>query len=85
MKKNNKEDKKDVMCIITAIFENKEYTSSPIKIEDNSIEAEVIRTISENGTNTLNMFKMPISDDEFVIFSRKQLDSTLFKVKVYDK
>lgn len=83
--KKNKEDKKETICIITAIFENSEYTSSPIKIEDNSIEAEVIRTISENGTNTLNMFKMPISDDEFVIFSRKQLDSTLFKVKVYDK
>jgi len=84
MKKSSK-DIKETICIITAIHDNKEYVSSPIKIEDNSLEAEVMRTISENGTNTLNMFKMPISDDEFIIFSRKQLDSTLFKVKIYDK
>lgn len=70
--------------IIKAIYDKKEYKSSIIEFSENSETAKVIRDLSEKGTDGLTMFKMPLNDNEYMIFSRAQLDATLFKISILE-
>lgn len=83
-KQYTKELKTTTNCIIKAIYNGIEYKSAVIKLSDNSNELESIKTLSEKGTNDMPQIKFPLSDNEFIIFSRKQLDNTLFTITVFD-
>ena len=84
MKQYTKELKTTTNCVIKAIHNGIEYKSALIKLFDNSFELESIKTLSEKGTNDMQQLKFPLSDTEFIIFSRKQLDNTLFTITVFD-
>lgn len=81
----NSDPNKDTKAIITAIFEKKEYKSCELLLVDGSIETKIVMNLAADGTNNLASFKMPISDSEFMVFSRFQLDNTLFRVKIWDE
>ncbi len=70
---------------ITAIFEGKEYTSMVLELKDNNDETRTIQRLAEEGTNNSGIFKMPLAVNEFMVFSRFQLDQTLFRVKIWDE
>lgn len=74
------EEKKD--AIITVVYRDKEYVSTPILLESNSEDTIIINAIANKGTDALNMFKMPIGEEKFVVFSRIQLDECLFIIEI---
>lgn len=67
------------------IYNNVEYTSIELILEDNSKQIEIFKELSEHGTNSLDSLKIPISNDECIIFSRIQLDESLIKLKIWDE
>lgn len=79
------QNNKITKCIIKAFYKNVEYVSNEITLVDGSEELNVINTLSNEGTNSLNQLKIPLSNNEFLIFSKKQLDETLFSIKIYDE
>ena len=81
----NKELCINTKCIIKAIYKDKEYISAELNLVDNSEEVKIVKILSEKGTNDLHQLKFPLANDEFIIFSRKQLDETLFTIKLYDE
>lgn len=71
-------------AVITAIYRGERYKSIPLELIQNSDNIKLVITLSEQGTSASNMLKFPISLTAFMIFSRVQLDETLFEVEIFD-
>jgi len=73
--------------ILTAIWKDQKFISIPIEISDQNPDqsAQTVFDITQEGTDALTMFKMPISNTSYIIFSRKQLDETVIIAQVLDK
>jgi hypothetical protein len=69
---------------ITAIYKNEKYISIPLELVDNSDNVKLIMTLSDFGTTTTNMVKFPITLTSFIVFSKEQLNETLFIVELLD-
>ena len=78
----NPEDLKKY-AVICCYYKDKCYVSLPMLLEDNSEFTITIKRISEFGTGDLIAWKMPISENSFLLFSRLQLDETLFEIGTY--
>lgn len=80
------EQVQNVHAIIKAIYDGNTYTSIPLLLSDADVteSTQTIRYLTDRGTTDLTMFKIPISEKEYVIFSRQQLDKTLFTVEMVD-
>lgn len=76
--------KKDVYAVISATFEGVKFESIPLLLsdDDKTESTQTVKYLTERGTSDLTMFKIPISASKFVIFSRQQLDKTLFFVEI---
>ena len=72
-------------AIIKVTVFDKEYSSILMDIENDEDNHKLVQIISEQGTSHLSMFKMPVSESSFVIFSREQLNSAVFEVTIVDK
>lgn len=73
---------------LTALWKGQKFESSPIELNDNdpnSESAKSIIKITQDGTSDLDMFKMPLSDSSYIIFSRQQLDETLIIAEIFDQ
>lgn len=69
-------------AVITILYKNKKHKSILLDIEDDKTNIELVTLISETGTSKLAMFKLPISETKFMIFSREQLDECLFEIEI---
>lgn len=76
---------KDHFAIITALWKENMISSLPLPLIPNSEETMMIYRLAETGSATFNNLKYPISDSEFVVFSKLQLDETLIFVKILSK
>jgi hypothetical protein len=82
MQQQNKNQNK--FATITAIYRGERYKSIPLELVENSDNIRLVITLSEQGTSASNMLKFPISQTSFMIFSREQLNETLFEVEIFD-
>jgi hypothetical protein len=84
LKKNETPQEKEVYAVIKAIYNGKTYTSVPLLLSntDATESTETIRYLTERGTTDLTMFKFPLSNEEYLIFSRQQLNETLFSIEM---
>lgn len=71
-------------AIITLHFKDKKFTSIPLELAPNSDNIKLVMTICETGMNTFSMFKIPISETNFVVFSKDQLIETIVEVQIID-
>ena len=71
-------------AIIKAFYRDKTYESLPINLSETS-NIQMIMDLSENGTNHLQAFKLPLTNDKFMVFSRIQLDETLLEIEIIPK
>ena len=78
----NPEDLKQY-AIVVCYYKEKCYVSLPMLLEDNSELTTTIKRISEEGTDMLLAWKMPITENSFMLFSRTQLNETLFEIGTY--
>lgn len=76
---------KTTYAIITILYNDKRHQSIPLDIDNDADNRELVTLISEQGTTKLSMFKMPITDNKFIIFSREQLDNALFEIEITEK
>lgn len=76
-------EEKPINAVITVIYKDKEYKSCPIKLVDNSEDTIALNSIANYGTDKLNMFKMPLDAENFIVFSRKQLDEAVFVFNIF--
>lgn len=72
-------------AIITVEYKDSAYISIPIELIDGSQETIIINDIANRGTDNLTVFKMPIDIDEYIVFSRKQLDECIFIIKLIEE
>ena len=72
-------------AIIKVHFKGEVYKSIQLDITEDQENRELVTTIAEIGTDKLSMFKMPLTDTKFLVFSRKQLDECLFEIEIKDK
>lgn len=80
MSKNNTE-----YATITVHFKGNKFKSLPLDVTNDAENRELVTTIADIGTDKLSMFKMPLTDVKFLVFSRKQLDECLFEIEVKPK
>jgi len=78
-------NKTTTYAIIKVIIYDKEYKSIPLDISNDEDNEKLVQILSEQGTSHLSMFKMPTSETSFIIFSREQLNSALFEIKLMEK
>lgn len=71
-------------AVITAIYKGEKYKSIPLELIQNSDNIKLVLTLSENGTSASNMLKFPISNTAFMVFSKEQLNETLFEIEIMD-
>lgn len=67
---------------LTVVYRDKDITSIPLLMTDNSEVAKIVMAISEQGTNALNMLKIPTSDTSFTILSKMQLNESVIRIDV---
>lgn len=77
-------NKKNPFAIISAIYKGNKYTSIPLELKPNSENIKLVLTLSESGTTTSTTIKFPISETKFMIFSKEQLDETLFEIEIIE-
>lgn len=75
----------DHYAIISALWKDNVVTSIPILLKPNTKETIEIYRLAETGSDTFTRLKYPISDTEFVVFSKTQLNETLIFIKILDK
>lgn len=78
-------NKTTTYAVIKVIVYDKEYKSIPLDISNDEDNERLVQILSEQGTSHLSMFKMPTSETSFIIFSREQLNSALFEIKLMEK
>ena len=78
-------NKTTTYAVIKVIIYDKEYKSIPLDISNDEDNERLVQVLSEQGTSNLTMFKMPTSETSFIIFSREQLNSALFEIKIMEK
>ena len=71
-------------AIITVIYKNLEYESLPLDLDEDSPINDIVMTLSEEGTSKLQMLKLPMDENSFMIFSKEQLIESLIKVSIFD-
>lgn len=71
-------------AVITAIYKSQKYSSMPLELIPNSDNMRLLMTLSEVGTSTSNMIKFPVSATSFMVFSKEQLNETLFEIEITD-
>lgn len=79
-----KKEEQNKFAVITAIYKGERYSSIPLELIQDSDNMKLILTLAETGTDTTNMIKFPISESMFMIFSRTQLNETLFEIEILD-
>ena len=72
-------------AIISALWKDNVITSVPIPLRPNTNETKEIYKLAETGTDSFTKLKYPISDTEFVVFFKTQLNETLIFIKILDK
>ena len=77
-------NKKNPFAIINAIYKGNTYTSIPLELIPNSDNLKLILTISESGTSSSTSIKFPTSETKFIVFSKEQLDETLFEIEIIE-
>ena len=68
--------------IYHVIFEGTRYSS--VKQDYEEVKDQVYH-LSEHGTNGLKVFKIPVTDNKFVIFSEEQIKKTLIEVELIEE
>jgi hypothetical protein len=64
-------------------YKDKIYESIEFNITEENVELnKIIYDISTLGTDHLQFIKLPISETEFIVFSRTQLNECIVQIKV---
>jgi len=69
-------------AIISVDYNGKVYKSCEIPLDDNSLTTKIILDIADNGTENITKFKLPLTDTSFMIFSKKQIDQSVFTIEL---
>jgi len=87
VKKTNKKQEAypKTFAIITAIYKELAFESIPIELEDDSPNTQLFLDLSETGTTDMKMIKFPTDVNKFVIFSKEQINETLFEIEIIEE